>query len=64
MVKGEPDFLNFFKTPENWELVGEYGIPKMKGCTLKPTSNISLVGANEAYQIPQEERKKLWYIST
>lgn len=58
MVRGENDFLNYFKTPEYWDFEGKYDIPKMSAIRLKNKKAIWLENFNTAYQIPVEERKK------
>lgn len=62
MVKGEHDFINYFKTPQpgnGMECEGKYDMPKLKGIKFKnPNKKLRIVGFNEAYKIPKEERKK------
>lgn len=61
MVKGEHDFINYFKTPEPGEYMpveGKYDMPKLKGIRLKhPEKPLKIVGFNEAYKIPVKQRK-------
>ena len=62
MVKGELDFINYFKTPEpgeDMECEGEYDMPKLQGIRLKnPDKGLKIVAFNEAYRIPKSKRKQ------
>lgn len=57
MIKNEPDFLNFLKTPEHWEFTEELNIPVVKGVRLKNENAIELVNFNEAHRVSQAQRK-------
>lgn len=61
MVKGERDFINYFKTPapgDDMVCEGKYDMPKLKGIKLKhPEKSLKVIGFNEAYKIPIEQRK-------
>lgn len=58
MIKNEPDFLNFLKTPEHWEFTEELNIPVVKGMRLKNENALKFVNFNEAHRTPLSNRKQ------
>lgn len=57
MIKGEPDFLNFIKTPEYWEFTGKYDFPTVKGLKVKDTFEPELIEFHEAHSVAKTKRK-------
>lgn len=57
MIKNEPDFLNYQKTPLDWVLSDKYNIPVLRGIRLKNENAIELVNFNEAHRVSQAQRK-------
>lgn len=57
MIKGEPDFLNFVKTPDWWEYEGRYQFPVVKGLRVKSTFEPELVEFHEAHRVAKTKRK-------
>lgn len=57
MIKGELDFLNFIKTPDYWELEGQYDFPTVKGLKVKDDFEPELVEFHEAYRVANTRRK-------
>lgn len=51
------EFLNFLKTPDNWEFTGKYDFPVVKGYKIKNSFVPDYVEFNEAYRVPKEQRK-------
>ena len=58
MIKGEPDFLNFLKTPLDMKVEGKYDMPVIKGVILKRPEKLKFVELNEAHNIPKSQRKE------
>lgn len=57
MIQGEPDFLNFIKTPDWWEYTGRYHFPVVKGLKVKSTFQPELVEFHEAHRVANTKRK-------
>lgn len=57
MIKNEPEFLNFIKTPEWWDYTGKYDFPTVKGLKVKDTFQPELVEFHEAHRVAQTKRK-------
>ena len=57
MIQGEPDFLNFVKTPDWWEYTGRYHFPVVKGLKVKSTFEPELVEFHEAHRVAKTKRK-------
>lgn len=58
MIKNEPDFLNFVKTPEDWEFDGMYDFPVVKGLKVKDGFEPNLVEFHEAHRLNLDKRKQ------
>ena len=59
MIKNEPDVNNYIKMPEWWELTEQHGIPRINRIAFKnPPDTMELTAFNEAYKVPNTERKK------
>jgi hypothetical protein len=51
------EFLNFLKTPENWEFTGKYDFPVIDSYRVQDSFVPDYVEFNEAYRVPKEQRK-------
>lgn len=58
MIQGEPDFLNFIKTPQWWDFAGEYDFPVVRGVKVKDGFEPDFVEFHEAHNVPKTKRKQ------
>ena len=58
MTTNESDFLHFLKTRElDFDLVGKYEVPRLKGIKIKDLSSVKLIGFNYATNIKSMQER-------
>lgn len=59
MIPNEPDFLNYLKI-KNMELMGPYGLPRVRGVRIKHPEDVKLLGFNYATNPKTKDKEKQW----